>query len=388
MSRIRKIVKLMMCIIIMFFGVLTVSEAILSNKEAFATGTVEVDILQSKSVFYRGANYLTNNKFTDFISGEGFGNDLYDALLVTVNGATANIPHDDFTIESTTPLIQPKSYNTTIKVNYNNVIYTKNVIITLSKAQLFVRAKVNLKDSLVIDEGVPYFTSIVYDGFVGSDNINTLEIPAIIVQEPKRPISNYEIVAGGAKSNLYEFVYVGATITINSNPLSKIKSAEGDIDTIILEGQYSPYCDLDFINVGISPANSLYVKIKQDLVKFYANSSIYDSYKETEAYSINLLIDGIKEENVSSTVSIKLPQKSMNKDKYLVVALYNNGTNEVITGIEKDGYLTFDVVDMGSFVIFTPVEGLKTTVLIALCIGLVGGFILIIILVSIFRRKY
>ena len=345
------------------------------------------NVVQSEKVYYRSASYIISNKFVNF-GEDGFTNELYDSLTVTLDGEKVVVPQQNFTITNVNEINIPKTYLATISISYGGEDYSKNLSIVISKAELRVIAKVNDSDNLEIDEGVPYSTRIVYEGFLGSDDIGTLEIPAIILLEPKRPTTNYAVVASGAKSNLYEFVYVKANLTIKSNPMTEIKNKTGEVVDLILKGQYSPYCELDFANVGISPANSVYIQIKQNLDKYYASSGIYNDYKESEAYSINLLIDSIKEENTKSTVTIKLPQRSVGKDKYLVVALYNNGLHEVISGVEKDGYLTFVAADLGNFVVFTPIEGLKTTVLIAIGIGVVGGIILIIILVSIFRRKY
>lgn len=394
MDRTRSIVKYIICGIILLFGALVFISTQPSNIAAQAATPVEVEILQSEEVFYTGTNYLNNNKFANFASGGEFQNALYSALTIKVDGQTdiggekIVIPHQDFTIVSENPIILPKSYNCIVTVLYDAISYEKNVTIVVSKAELIVRVKINGVTNLEIDEGEQYLTNVEYEGFVLNDNINTLEIPAIIVMEPKRPILNYAMVASGAKSSLYEFVYEEAILTIKSNPLTELKVKEGEANILVIKGHYSPYSELEFVNVGISPANAHYIKIKANLDKYYASSSIYDDYKETEAYSINLQIDGIKEENVNSEIKIKLPQKSIKKEKYLVVAFYNNGLYEVITGTEKDGILTFNAADLGDFVVFTPVEGIKTTVLIAICIGLIGGFILIIILVSIFRRKY
>lgn len=383
-----KLTKVMIFVAVLVFLVLSLFVTTQTSINiAHADMPKEFNITQTAAVYYCGSNYLENNKLKN-LGEDTFSNALYNSLSITFDGVVTAVPHQNITVNNVTEMKVPKTYQTVITVSYGGEDYTKNLAIDISKAELTVTAKINGLSALEIDEGVNYTTSIVYQGFLGSDNISTLEIPAIIVMEPKRPTINFAIIPSGAKSNLYEFVYVKATLTINSNPITEIKNKSGDVIDLILKGEYSPYCELAFANVGISPSNAVYIKIKQDLDKFYANSGIYEDYKESEAYSINLLIDGIKEENAKSTVTLKLPPRSVGKDKYLVVALYNNGLHEVVSGVESDGYLTFDAADMGNFVIFTPVEGLKTTVLIAIGIGIVGGIFLIIILIAIFRRKY
>ncbi len=379
--------KVFKTVIFLIIFIIAIAATLIQNGDAaFAGSVVNLEVWQDGEVFYNNVNYISNGGFADLSDDEGLQNSLYSSLKFSANGASVSVDGYNITISDINEIRLPKIYNLNLTVNYGGLDYQKTVTVSVLKPKLYVGVKINGETSLTIDEGVPYTTEVTYDGFVGNDTIDVLEIPAIIYLEPKRPVSNFNIVASGAKSNLYDFVYVGAVITIVKNPLTSITTA--DNTSLLLEGEFSPYCELDFINVGVSPASSIYVAVKEKLEKHYLSSGLYEEYKETEAYSIDLLIDGIKEENQSADIKVKLASKNTGKEKYLVAAFYNNGMHEILTATEVNGYLVFSAADLGDFVVFTPIEGMSTTVLIAICVGIVGGIILIIFLIAIFRRKY
>ncbi|NCA66442.1 MAG: hypothetical protein EOM87_00095 [Clostridia bacterium] len=385
MNFINKNLRRTIIFIIMFFVAIAASLSY-GGQAAYAVGQINFEVLQVGAVYYNDVNYISSGSFADLSSEEGLQNALYDSMIFKADGVEVNVNSSNITFVGISELIVPKTYNVNLNIMYGGTNYEKSIAIVIQKPKLYVGVKINGETLVTIDEGVSYTTEVTYSGFVGNDTIDVLEIPAIIYLEPKRPVSNYTIVASGAKSNLYEFVYVGAVINIISKPLTSIASS--DKTSLIIGGEFSPYCELDYVNVGISPTSSIYVTIKQNLDRYYASSGIYNEYKETEAYSINLLIDGIKEENQAAEIKVKLAEKNKGKEKYLVTAFYNNGMHEVLTAREENGYLLFSAADLGNFVVFTPIEGMSTTVLIAICIGIVGGFILIIFLIAIFRRKY
>ena len=92
-------------------------------------------------------------------------------------------------------------------------------------------------------------------------------------------------------------------------------------------------------------------------------------------------------ESVPAEVAILASSLDTSK-KYKVVALYNNGRSEVLDAKLNDGFLRFNASDMGDFIIVSEIQGLSITYYVLVIVGAVALIVIIILLISVFRRKY
>ncbi|HKL73531.1 MAG TPA: hypothetical protein VJ903_01430 [Clostridia bacterium] len=353
-------------------------------------------IKQTDVVKYNGMSYINNGKLANLSDSEDvFINDIFSALSFEISNNVISIEPDEVFFynssnEKLESMIKPKKYNLNILFYYmNNSYFVKDVQIILEKSILNVTVELNGELNLEVKEGETYIPKIVYSGFLNDDNVeDDLIYLATIPNEPKRPINNYEIRAEGALSYYYEMNYISSYITITPNPMKRITYSTGGEDLVILLGNYSPYCELEFINVGVSEASVIYVEIKNLLEKFYENKGIFDDYKSIGSFRINLKVDEQKEELVESHISIKMDDKLKGYDKYYVVALSNDGVYHIVNATVEDDYLSFYTADLGDFVILAPIKGINTTQFFIIAFAIFGGLSLCILLFAVFRKKY
>lgn len=380
---------------ILLFAVLLGAMAVLSltapavvTESVFAASDV-LSVAQNGKAYYCADSYITGEGvFKNFAEGE-FENELFSSLEFSLNGSVVPVSPYNVVFDNLKNAVIPNEYSAQATVTYLDLPYTLTVRFTISKKPLIVRAKINGESSAVIEEGESYRTSVEYEGFAGNDSVVTLTAPAIIQREPKMPTTGYTIVPEFAQSDYYEMIYVGAELVITANPDTQKFYNENGVDLLVLTGSFSPYYVLNYTQVGINAADVDYARINEKMDRYYTSQRIYERYKQSDAFIINLYLDGVYVDMTTSVnVRIKLDEKNTGKQEYLIAHFANDGHYELLTGTENNGYLTFNTVDLGEFIVLTPIEGVNSVVMVALCIGILGAVILIVLLVAIFRRKY
>lgn len=354
-------------------------------------------VTQETELVYNGFSYILNtgtlNNFSTSV--DGFSNALYSALVFSADGQTVNVDPDKIFFYDTnnvkiTAMKKPGTYRFNILFGHEGKSYfVKNASVVLNKSVLNVYVQLNGELDLTVLEGEEYSPKIVYSGFLAGDNVgDALTYPAVIPNEPLRPINRYEIRAEGALSDYYEMNYVSSYITILPNPVEEMTfTAEGE-DLLILRGNYSPYCELEFVSVGVSDASVIYTEMKNTMDKYFSTSGLFDEYKPIASYRINLRVKGEKEELAQSSISIKLDEKLKGHDEYKILALTNDGVYQVISANFEHGYLSFNTADLGDFVVLAPIRGINTTQFLIIAFVLFGVISLSILLFAVFRKKY
>lgn len=373
---------------IILFILMLVSGAVAglaSGTKAFAADPI-FSVKQTEEVVYCGESFIYGGKFASF---DEKVNPLYEATEFTVDGKAETIPATDISFSADLDVKVPKTYSTEVYINYNGKIYTVPVSYTVSQKELIVSAKINGLSYVEIDEGEEYYTSVEYEGFVNGENESVLDAPAIIQNVPKLPTTGFTVVPVLASSSLYRFTYVGAVIVINPNPDKTRTVVENGATLLTLTGSFSPYYTLEFVHTGINKADVTYAAISEKIDKYYDSIGLFDEYRQTDAFVINMYLDGDKvdiTENVN--VSIKLEDSATGKKTYRVVHFADDGTYSIINAAESKGYLNFKTVGFGQYVVLTPIEGANTVTIVALCVVGVAVVLLVVILFAVFRRKY
>lgn len=355
-----------------------------------AQATVSVmSVSQSQKVVYCALSYIDETgSFVDMGKGS-FRNDLYSALEFYLDGNKVSVDHDDVHFTDLQFASEPNVYTAHAAVTYADEDYNVPITFTISKRKLIVRALVNGQTSATVKEGEKYTTSVEYEGFVGFDNVNALTAPAYIAKEPKMPTAGYDIVPEYGQSDLYEFEYQAARIVITAAPLSQMAYAEGGVPILLLQGSFSPYYKVDYADIAISKANSSYVALDEKIEKYYGSNGLLDKYEARKAFRINVYLDDENAELSSpTTVNLKVNDKLAGKKEYILVQFATDGTNNVISASVNNGYLTFTTVNMGEYVLFTPIEGVNKVAIIGIVVGIILVAALGIIFGSLFRRKY
>lgn len=357
---------------------------------ATADASSVLTVEQTEKVEYCGKNFITaDGQFSSFGGETEVKNPLFDALTFTLDGEKVTVARDSVTFENVAEIRLPDTYSRVITVNIGGENYTATANLTVSKKKLYVSTKINGESYCEVNEGEAYRTSVVYDGFVEGDDVNSLDAPAIIQREPKLPTTGFLLVPELAQSSVYEFVYVGATIVINPNPDTERTYENGGETALILRGSFSPYYTLEFFDVGINKANPKYAAINEKIEKYFGNNRVFEEYEQTDAYVINMYLDGEYAEITDQiNVRIKVPSKYADKKYYRIIHFGNDGSYEFINASYSDGYVSFTTTDLGEFVLLTPIEGANTVVIVAICVSIVGVAALAVLLFAIFRRKY
>ncbi|GEM_PF-4598250 len=357
---------------------------------ATADASSVLTVEQTEKVEYCGKNFITGDgKFSSFGGETEVKNPLFDALTFTLDGEKVTVERNNMTFENTAEIRLPDTYSRAITVNIGGENYTATANLTVSKKKLYVSTKINGESYCEVNEGEAYRTSVVYDGFVEGDDVNSLDAPAIIQREPKLPTTGFLLVPELAQSSVYEFVYVGATIVINPNPDTERTYENGGETALILRGSFSPYYTLEFFDVGINKANPKYAAINEKIEKYFGNNRVFEEYEQIDAYVINMYLDGEYAEITDQiNVRIKVPSKYADKKYYRIIHFDNDGSYEFINASYSDGYVSFTTTDLGEFVLLTPIEGANTVVIVAICVSIVGVAVLAVLLFAIFRRKY
>ena len=376
-------------IISMALILLTTLLAVSKNDAHADLSRLTVEQPSAENVVYCGQSYIDEiGHFSDM--GTGIDNNpLYESLRFYLDGDLIAVDAEHITFSSLSFAEYPDSYTSPASVEYMGEVFDANITFEINKRPLIVQALVNGQTSATVREGEKYITSVSYGGFVGSDNERTLTAPAIITKEPKLPTVGYSIVAEYAQSDRYEFVYKAAKIVITENPETTKTIMAGDEEVVVLTGKFSPYYTLEYLGIGINKTSPDYVSVEEKYERYYGNGSLGDKYKKSDAFRLNLMLDGEEvEQDQAMTVSIKLDEKLTGKKEYMLIQFASDGSNNIISASEEDGYLIFTTVGLGEYVLLTPIEGANTTIIIAVVASIVVVALLGIVFGSLFRRKY
>lgn len=386
-------------ILILFFifgmAVISFVSLFLINDKDDAYAIFEVmEVMQENAVdvIYKGESYInTDGKFSE-LDGE---NSLYKSLTFKLDGNKINVGKSEITITNYNNITLPNLYQLKADINYGGYTYSDvEFEAVINKAMLNINLLLESEDTnesaaeIEINEGVNYTAEISYSGFVGSDDENILSFKPIVPILPKRPTKRYEVRAEGASSDRYEITYGSAYVTILSNPVKLLELKNEDDLLLSLTGEFSPYAELEFLDIGVKNTSIEYAEISEKIQKNFLGNDILKDYEQIASYRINLIIDGEKEENITAKVRIKMSDAMEKHSNFLVMQLTNDGVYSVVQATNNDGYLEFNASDLGDFAVFTLIEGLNTTVI---AIGLICGIVLlalIIIFVALFRKKY
>ena len=363
--------------------------AVALPKGVSAMAQSDLTVVQTGTATYGAKVYIgATRTFIKF--GEEYNNELFNSFTFYLDGEVVSVEPSGVRFSSLSTVGTAGEYSDEMTVVYGGKQYVADVDFTIEKKTLTVSALINGQESLTINEGQAYSTSVRYDGFVGHDDESVLDAPAIITKQPKLPVNNYRIVPELAKSENYEFDYRAALLTILSHPDSQKTYYEGDTPVIILTGSFSPYYTLQYKDIGTAATSEDYAIISQDLDKYFGTGQIFEDYKRSDCFSVNLYLDGATVSLAESTgVSVLLDNTLRGKKKYVLVHFPADGSDpNLISGEEKNGYLTFETVGLGTYVILTPVEGVNITLIIAIVAGIVVIGLLAVVFGAVFRRKY
>lgn len=357
--------------------------------ESAAMAAAELTAEQRGEVKYCAYDYVNDGRFVN-LGDENFVNALYSSISFFMDGQEVTVPPEAITFDTGLKIREPVTDSeVSASVNYGGRAYTIKIRLTVGKAPLRIITKLNGADSLTIDEGETYGVNIEYDGFLGSDGVNSLDTIATVDILPKLPTAGYTVVADNASSTLYEIIYVGARLIINANPESRKVITENGENKLILTGSFSPNYTLEFSDIGVNKANVDYVAINEKVERYYLGTRITEEYRQIGAYKFYLRLDG---EKVTATdpvgVQIKLDDRYTGKKEYRLIHFTDDGIYEILAATESDGYLNFNTVGLGEYVLLVPIEGASPVMIAGLCVGGVAAIILVVLLVMIFRRKY
>lgn len=388
----------------------TVATCCLGGKETAVALSSEEKFMaeQTSKITYCGADYLYD---------ETLKNTFLDAFSFKFDDRDFKPHYEKVTVEpAVEKAIAPgKKYKCSfVYEDEGNTYKTDTVFFDINKAKVTVTALLNGKTELTIDERDANKISVTYDyacdvkSDVRSETINGIQVhtlsdrvltfPAIVQNIPTDPVNNCKIVAGNAQSFYYDFYYVPSILNVVRTVVpelkyeTEIKTADNKTKTetsVTLIGSFSTAFNLSFEDIGTTKTSKEFAAIYAEAEKKYKDAGNILRENDTIAcYSLDVTKNEKPVSDVNATVRIKFPEKMSNKKSYSVIALYNNGDNDVLYATVSDGYLTFNATDMGDFIVITPVEGISTTTYIAVIgIGIIV-VLLIVFLVALFRKKY
>ncbi|MBR1747264.1 MAG: hypothetical protein IJ735_03515 [Clostridia bacterium] len=376
-------------VILLFMAILIIPFSLHRGEGAYAEQG-DLTVVQTGKTEYAAKTYVgTTGTFVNYGSSS-FENELFASFSFYL-GNTEIYPDPRTILFSENKLVRyPGDYSDTITFEYAGETYQAEVDFSIEKKLLVAQALINGETELTIKEGEAYSTSVQYIGFVGNDDESTLDAPAIITKEPKLPTPGYRIVPELARSSYYDFEYRAATIVILSNPDQEKKIKEGDVDVIVLTGSFSPYYTLRYKDIGVSATSTDYAAVSEKVERYYGTGSLFEKYDRSDCFSAELYLDGNTVDVIDPTsVRVLLDEGLRGKSGYVLIHFPTDGSEpELLVGTERNGYLSFSTVGLGTYVVLTPIEGANITLIIVIVIGIVAVVAIGVIFGAIFRRKY
>ena len=379
--------------------------AISSHAPAYAARQKVMTIEQVSNVVFSGKDFLdSSGAFCDTdVDTAGCNNDLFDSFVFKLDGQVVDVAVEKAVAETASAIRDPGLYTLPFSVEYDNVIYpVRSVSFSIQKRVVTVLTLLNGKTDLTVKEGddvllaydyqnaVPAHTEQVSDNGVSVTKIKSdyITIPAWADVDTTKPIENCQVVAAHAESPYYDFTYTGALLTIKPATVDNLSYSDEKATRLILVGDFSVLHSLRYTDIGVNPSGEEFSVISARADVAYKDSGFFDKYEKVGCFSVEVFYNN---NAVSDSVpaSVTLLASSLDPSKnYKVVALYKNGRTEVLDAKITDGFLRFYASDMGDFIIVSEIEGLSMTYYALVIVGGIGALVIIILLVSVFRRKY
>ncbi len=375
------------------------------RENAYAARQKVMTAEQSEDVVYCGKNFIdASGKLCDTdVDAPGFNNDLFDSFVFKLDGQEIDVSVEDVLFETISSVQNPGQYALPVTVFYDNVYYrVSSVNFAIKKRTVTVLTLLNGKTDLTVNEGddisisydyqnaVPAHTMQVSHNGVSVTEIRSeyITIPAWTDVDITRPIENCHVVAAHAESDYYDFVYTGAILTILPATVKTLSFSDEKSTRLVLVGDFSVLHSMRYTDIGIDPSGEDFSVISANADVIYKDTGFFDKYEKKGCFSVEMFYNNnVVTESVPAEVAILASSLDTSK-KYKVVALYNNGRSEVLDAKLNDGFLRFNASDMGDFIIVSEIQGLSITYYVLVIVGAVALIVIIILLISVFRRKY
>ena len=356
----------------------------------------EFEVVQKDKLYYCASDYL---------SGADNIGKLISSMTFLLDGEIIEPPIENTEFVCSGGLYAPGDYKIDVNVNIDGKVYTaENINLKIDKRPVQVEALLNGEREITVAEGEKISVAYNYTGAVPKDtteetvdgvkvtviNKSKMNTPAYVAYVPDKPTEKYTIVPDYASSDYYSFTYAKSTLTIYENTVSQLIQKNKDTVLVSIIGKFNATYSLNFKDVGISANNEEYAGIKAVTEKEYGAGDFFKKNEALACYKVNLIKEGkTQEEKTSAFVKIKVDKTVTRKESYKVIAVYDSGSTEILDAIvSEDGYLVFNTNDMGSFVVTAPIEGLNLTDYVIAIVAGVVVIMLVILFVTIFRRKY
>ena len=375
------------------------------KESAYAARQKVMTVEQTQKVVFCGSDYINaSGAFCDTDSEEdGFNNDLFDSFIFKLDGQTITVTTSAVRVETSEAVRDPGEYALSFIVMYDDVEYTvRSVSFSVAKRTVTVLTLLNGKTELTVKEGDDIFISYDYQNAVPAhteqvshNGVSVTEIKSEYISIPAwtdvdmtKPIENCRVVAAHAESRYYDFTYTGAVLTIKPATVANLSYSDDKATRLILVGDFSVLHSVRFTDVGVDPSSEEYAVISANADVAYKDVGFFDKYEKVGCFSVEIFYnDNVITESVPADVTV-LASSLDPSEKYKVLALYSNGRTEVLNATMTDGFLRFHAADMGDFIIVSEIKGLSMTYYALVIAGGIGVIVIIILLISVFRRKY
>ena len=333
-----------------------------------------------------------------------FENPLFDTFIFKLDDRTLNdLSHSDVRVALSGEVYKPDSFVGDFYVTYDGDDYiVRSVAFAVSKRLVEVSTLLNGRTELRVEEGTTILLSYDYQGaiedhsrIVTYNGVTVTEIlreylslPAWADIDTTKPVENYRVVAAHAESDYYDFKYIGATLTIVPSTVYQLTYSDESATRLILNGNFSVLHSVQYTDIGISPTSERYSVISARADAAYKDSRFFDKYEKVGCFSIDVTYNNNPvNESIASTALVRATTLDASKE-YKIIALYANGSNDVLNAKLTDGYLSFDAADCGDFIIVSEIEGLSLTYYIIVIVSGIAVLVFVVLLVAVFRRKY
>lgn len=384
---------------------LTVCFIGVSTRSAQAAHQKTLDVEQVGEIVYCGVPFLDEEGGfvdTDPLTTD-FENELFFALQFRLDGQTISLSHENARVEHDGTVCDPGRYVCSVSATYDGVEYTQSAVqINISKRVVTVLTLLNGKTELTVQEGTKVLLAYDYQGAIPAHTEQVvhsgvtvteigaeyLTVPAWADVDTTKPTESYRVVAAHAESPYYNFRYASSVLTIKASSVGSLTFADETATQLIIAGDFSVLHTVKYTDVGVSPSSERYSVLSVKADALYKDTGFFDKYEKTGAFSVELFYNNNRVTQ-STPVKVMVYKPSLNTSKkYKIIALYDNGNNDILDAKLEEGYLSFDASDVGDFIIVSEIEGLSMTYYALVIAGGIGVLVIVVLLVAVFRRKY